>query len=90
VAESYGELGKVIIHNDDVTPFDFVIGVLGAVFHLSGRLAYAVTLRAHVTGAAYVVTLPVEEAKYRIGQAHGLARQAGYPLAFTLELIKDA
>ncbi len=62
---------------------------MSTVFHLSGRTAYAVTLRAHVTGVAYVTTLPVEEAKYRVGQAHGLARQAGYPLTFSLELIKD-
>ena len=89
MAESYGELGKVIIHNDDVTPFDFVMAILSAVFHLVGGQAYAVTLRAHVTGAAYVVTLPLEEAKYRVGQAHGLARQAGYPLSFTIEVVKD-
>ena len=89
VAESGGELGKVIIHNDDVTPFDFVIAVLSAVFHLSGRQAYAVTLRAHVTGAAHVVTLALEEAKYKVGQAHGVARQAGYPLSFTIEVVKD-
>ena len=89
VAESEGELGKVIIHNDDVTPFDFVIAVLNAVFHLSGRQAYAVTLRAHATGSAYVVTLALEEAKYKVGQAHGVARQAGYPLSFTIEVVKD-
>ncbi len=89
VAADTGDKANVILHNDDVTPFEFVMSVLAAVFHLSGRLAYAVTLRAHVTGAAYVATLSIEEAKYRIGQAHGLARQAGYPLSFTLELIKD-
>jgi ATP-dependent Clp protease adaptor protein ClpS len=89
VAEDTGEKANVIIHNDDVTPFDFVMAVLSGVFHLSGRQAYAVTLRAHVTGSAYVVTLSFEEAKYRVGQAHGAARQAGYPLAFTIEVVKD-
>jgi ATP-dependent Clp protease adaptor protein ClpS len=76
---------RVLIHNDDVTPFDFVIAVLRSVFHLSGRDALAVTTRAHVTGLAYVMTLPYEEAKYRVGKAHGLARAAGYPLTFSLE-----
>lgn len=89
VAEDTGDKANVIIHNDDVTPFDFVIAVLSAVFHLVGQRAYAITLRAHVTGAAYVTTLPLEEAKYRVGQAHGLARQAGYPLTFTIEPVKD-
>jgi ATP-dependent Clp protease adaptor protein ClpS len=89
VGEDTGDKANVIIHNDDVTPFDFVIAVLTAVFRLSGRQAYGVTLRAHVTGAAYVATLALEEAKYRVGQAHGLARQAGYPLSFTIEVVKD-
>lgn len=89
VAEDLGDKANVIIHNDDLTPFDFVIAVLVGVFHLAGRQAYNVTLRAHVTGAAYVVTLPLEEAKYRVGQAHGAARQAGYPLSFTIEIATD-
>jgi len=76
---------RVLIHNDDVTPFDFVMAVLRAVFFLSGRDALAVTTRAHVTGIAYVMTLPYEEAKYRVGKAHTLARAAGYPLTFSIE-----
>src|SRR2546421_8591883 len=76
---------RILIHNDDITPFDFVIGVLRSVFELSGRDALAVTTRAHVTGIAYVTTLPYEEAKYRVGQAHSLARAAGYPLTFSIE-----
>lgn len=89
VAEDTGDKANVIVHNDDVTPFDFVIAVLSAVFHISGRQAYNITLRAHVTGAAFVVTLALEEAKYRVSQAHGVARQAGYPLSFTIEVVKD-
>ena len=76
---------NVIIHNDDITPFDFVIGVLRGVFALSGRDALAVTTRAHVTGIAYVTTLPYEEAKYRVGKAHSMARAAGFPLTFSIE-----
>jgi ATP-dependent Clp protease adaptor protein ClpS len=76
---------RVLVHNDDVTPFEFVIAVLRAVFHLSGSDALAVTTRAHYRGLAYVATLPFEEAKHRVGQAHGLARSAGFPLTFTIE-----
>lgn len=76
---------RVLVHNDDVTPFDFVIAVLRAVFYLAGRDALAITTRAHYTGVAFVMTLPYEEAKYRVGKAHGLAGAAGYPLTFTLE-----
>jgi ATP-dependent Clp protease adaptor protein ClpS len=76
---------NVLVHNDDVTPFEFVIAVLRVVFKLSSPDALAVTTRAHVTGVAYVATLPQEEAKYRVGKAHGLARSAGYPLTFSIE-----
>lgn len=75
----------VLVHNDDVTPFDFVIIVLAAVFELAWRRAQAVTNDAHWHGVAYVTTLPLEEAKYRVGRAHAAARQAGYPLTFTIE-----
>ena len=76
---------RVIIHNDDVTPMEFVLIVLRVVFHLSNSLATAVMLRAHYTGAAYVMTLPFEEAKHRVGLAHSHARGAGYPLTFSIE-----
>ena len=88
VAEAETELEppyRILIHNDDITPFDFVIAVLRSVFELSGRDALAVTTRAHVTGIAYVMTLPYEEAKYRVGKAHSLARAAGFPLTFSIE-----
>jgi ATP-dependent Clp protease adaptor protein ClpS len=76
---------RIILHNDDITPFDFVILVLRTVFHISAREALYLTLQAHSTGQAYVATLPLEEAKYRVGQAHGQARAAGYPLTFTIQ-----
>jgi ATP-dependent Clp protease adaptor protein ClpS len=76
---------RVLIHNDDVTPFEYVIAVLRAVFHLPGRLALAITTEAHYKGVARVMTLPHEEAKYRVGKAHGMARAAGYPLTFSIE-----
>lgn len=76
---------RVLIHNDDVTPFEFVISVLRSVFLVSGRLAISITTEAHNTGVAYVMTLPHEEAKYRVGKAHGMARAAGYPLTFSIE-----
>ena len=76
---------RVLIHNDDVTPMEFVVAVLRSVFSLSGRAAMAVMLEAHFTGVSYVMTLPQEEAKYRVGKAHGMARAAGYPLTFSIE-----
>jgi ATP-dependent Clp protease adaptor protein ClpS len=75
----------VIVHNDDHTPMDFVTAVLMRIFYLPYREAVSVMLEAHYGGKAYVMTLPHEEAKYRVGQAHSAARAAGYPLTFTIE-----
>ena len=76
---------RILIHNDDVTPYDFVIHVLQSVFNFNLLKAVAVTQWAHVTGVAYVATYPLEQAKYLVGQAHGMARAEGYPLTFTIE-----
>ncbi|MFQ5408519.1 MAG: ATP-dependent Clp protease adaptor ClpS [Anaerolineales bacterium] len=82
---SDGGSWSIFVHNDDVTPWDFVVAVLQSVFQLSLLKAESITSRAHFTGAAHVVTLGKEEAKHRVGQAHGMARAAGYPLTFTIE-----
>lgn len=76
---------RVIIHNDDVTPFDFVIAVLLNVFELDFKRAEDVTYEAHTTGQAVVCVLPYEEASHRVYVAQSAAREFGYPLAFTLE-----
>ncbi|GIV96735.1 MAG: ATP-dependent Clp protease adapter protein ClpS [Herpetosiphonaceae bacterium] len=76
---------RVIIENDDVTPMDFVVLVLCAIFELSPNKAQRVMLRAHYFGRAHVTTLPYEEARQRVYDAHSLARAVGYPLTFYLE-----
>jgi ATP-dependent Clp protease adaptor protein ClpS len=76
---------QVIIHNDDITPMDFVITVLRQVFLLSGPHAVQVMFTAHIHGFAPVCSLPKNEALRRIHRAHYMARLSGYPLTFTLE-----
>ena len=76
---------RVIIHNDDITPMNFVLYVLQNIFMLAGPRAVQVMYIAHIHGAAYVESLPKTEALRRIHRAHFTARLAGYPLQFTLE-----
>ena len=78
----------VIVHNDDVTPFDFVVGVIQAIFELALPEAYRVTLTAHRRGRAHVATLPIEDAKYRVYRAHRLARAMNYPLTFSIHPVR--
>ena len=76
---------RVFVHNDDVTPFDFVIIALQRFFDLNPMAAEHVTYVAHVNGVAYVATLPKSEAEKRVGRAHFAASLEGYPLTFTIE-----
>jgi len=78
-------LFRVIIHNDDVTPMDFVVQILKTIFFLSNDRAADVMLTAHVTGLAYVQTLAKSEAEKRINKAHFAAGLEGYPLRFSME-----
>jgi ATP-dependent Clp protease adaptor protein ClpS len=76
---------KVIVHNDDVTPYDFVIMVLSRFFLLDSTEAEHVTWTAHSSGTALVAILPVTEAQKRVGRAHFAASLEGYPLTFSIE-----
>ncbi|MFN8456698.1 MAG: ATP-dependent Clp protease adaptor ClpS [Anaerolineae bacterium] len=76
---------RVILHNDHVTTFDFVIAVLVRIFQLSFPQAEDIALEAHIKGNAYICTLPLEEAKRRVFKAQYAARQQGFPLTFTIE-----
>jgi ATP-dependent Clp protease adaptor protein ClpS len=76
---------RVIVHNDDVTPMDFVVIILQRIFQLQPLEAEHVMIVAHYTGLAYVCTLPLAEANKRVGKAHFAAQLEGYPLTFTIE-----
>jgi len=78
-------LYRVIIHNDDVTPMDFVVDILKTCFYLSNPKSAEIMLTAHVYGSAYVQTLAKSEAEKRVHKAHAEANHAGYPLKFTME-----
>ena len=78
-------LAKVLIHNDDVTPMEFVVLILQRIFQLTPLEAEHVMITAHFTGLALVATLPLSEAKKRVGKAHFAAQLEGYPLLFTIE-----
>ena len=76
---------NVLVHNDDVTPFDFVIRTLSSVFMLSDELAEHIATTAHDNGTAVVAIRPRAEAEMLMRVALGRAKKDGYPLEFTLE-----
>ncbi|MBL8061979.1 MAG: ATP-dependent Clp protease adaptor ClpS [Anaerolineales bacterium] len=78
-------LYRVIIHNDDVTPMNFVVEVLKQIFFLGNDRAAEIMLAAHIKGSAYVQSLPRTEAEKRVQHAHQAAGMEGYPLHFSVE-----
>ena len=81
----HGPLVRVIIHNDDTTPMDFVIDILRTIFLIPDPNTTVIMYTAHRTGRAYVQSLPKPEAKRRIDKAHFAARLRQYPLEFSWE-----
>lgn len=76
---------RVILHNDPVTTFDFVIALLVAVFQKEPTEALRLTQEVHDTGAAVVTVANRERAELYVEQVHSLARPRGFPLTATLE-----
>lgn len=76
---------RVLIHNDDVTPFDYVMSILGKIFMLSEEIAEHVAITAHSEGIAVVIIRPRSEAERLSMLANRTARNDGYPLTFSVE-----
>ena len=76
---------RVLIHNDDVTPMDFVVETLRGVFARLQPDAVRIMWEAHHSGVALVVVLSFEQAEWQVDRAHSLARTRKYPLTFSIE-----
>ena len=76
---------RILIHNDEVTPYEYVIQILGGVFLLSEEIADHIAWTAHTQGRAVVVVRPRWEAEKLVKIAHSRAHCDGFPLTFSLE-----
>ena len=76
---------KVIVHNDDFTPMEFVIHVLEDVFHKSKAEATRIMLTVHNEGAGVAGTYSREVAETKSARTVQYARDNGYPLLLTTE-----
>lgn len=78
-------LHRVLLVNDDFTPRDFVVTVLGAIFRMGPERARGVMLTAHRRGCCVVAVYTREVAETKAGQATAMGARASYPLRFTTE-----
>jgi len=64
---------------------DFVVDVLLAIFEVPSPNAEHIMYTAHLTGSAYVQTLPAAQARLRVSRARFAASLKSYPLQFSME-----
>jgi ATP-dependent Clp protease adaptor protein ClpS len=76
---------RVLIHNDDVTTFEFVERILQTIFKLSREIAEHIAWVTHIHGIALVCVRPRSEAEKLVGQAIFAARLEGFPLMLSCE-----
>jgi len=75
----------VVMHNDDATPFDFVIDVLIEIFHHEPQQAVDLTYKIHEDGKAIVGMYNIEIAEQKVADVALVANAHSYPLVTTIE-----
>jgi ATP-dependent Clp protease adaptor protein ClpS len=76
---------KVLIHNDDYTPVDFVGKILTQVFGKTTQEAVNITQEAHTKGKAVVGIYTKEVAETKSAKSNAYARSFKYPFTTTIE-----
>lgn len=79
------KLWKVVFHNDNQTPMDFVIGLLIAIFKHNETEAKEITLEIHNSGYGVAGIYTHEIAEQKGTEATHISREKGYPLLITIE-----
>jgi ATP-dependent Clp protease adaptor protein ClpS len=80
---------KVLLHNDDFTPREFVVLVLQHVFHMSEAEASRLMLYVHNHGVGVVGIYPFAVAETKVAEVGAAAEKARFPLMATLEPESD-
>lgn len=79
------KLFKVILHNDDYTPMDFVVEILIEVFRKDELSATRIMLNVHNQGRGICGVFTYEIAETKVEIVHKLAEQNEYPLHASME-----
>ena len=76
---------KVIMHNDDYTPMEFVIIILISVFKKPALEAQGLMLDVHKKGRGIAGVYSKEIAEMKCEQCKAIARESGHPFLVTTE-----
>lgn len=76
---------KVVLHNDDYTPMEFVVEVLQRFFHLKKELAVQTMLQIHTQGKGVCGVFTHEIAETKVVLVSDYARSHEHPLLCRME-----
>ncbi len=76
---------KVLIHNDDFTPMEFVVAILEQIFRLGQVDATRVMLHVHNNGVGVAGVYPHQVAETKMHQVLTNAQRLEYPLQCSIE-----
>jgi ATP-dependent Clp protease adaptor protein ClpS len=85
----------VVLHNDDINRFEWVIGVLTRVLRCGGMKAFWLVMKAHVGGRAIVWSGSLEVAELKAEQIRGVGPDpqkvsaGAMPLQTSVEPLPD-
>lgn len=82
-------LYKVIMHNDDFTPMDFVVEMLEKYFAKSHDEAMELMLTVHHGGKAVVGIYPYDIALTKQSRVIGEARSRKHPFSLSVEPVEE-
>ena len=78
-------LYRVLLHNDDYTPMEFVVDLLKRFFNKSDNEANQIMLTVHEKGKATCGIYTAEIAEVKVAQVIEHARDSEYPLQCSME-----
>jgi len=76
---------RVLMHNDDYTTMDFVVGILMSIFGKEAEDAVRIMLNVHQNGYGVCGVYTEDIASTKIATVHSRAQSAGYPLRCSME-----
>ena len=78
-------LYRVLLHNDDYTPMDFVVSILRDIFRKDDAEAVRIMLHVHQRGIGGAGVYPFQIAEMKVVKVRQAAKAEGHPLKCTME-----
>ncbi|MEY4631677.1 MAG: hypothetical protein RIQ81_1797 [Pseudomonadota bacterium] len=80
-------LYRVLLHNDDYTPMEFVVMILETFFNKDRTVATEIMLSVHTKGVGVCGVFPFEIAETKVALVMECARENEHPLQCTMEKV---